>query len=59
MFHPHAAKGRRKPSPFVCHSHPYCCHSKERSDEDVIAMLKERVQPIHVEEWAAMQPRSA
>lgn len=29
---------------------------KERSDEDVIAMLKARVQPVRVETWAAMQP---
>jgi len=29
------------------------------SDEDVIAMLKSRVQPVRVESWAAMQPRSA
>ncbi len=32
---------------------------KERSDADVIAMLESRVQPIRVEEWVAMAPRSA
>jgi fatty acid desaturase len=30
-----------------------------QSDEDVIVMLKSRVQPVHVEDWAAMQPRSS
>ncbi len=30
-----------------------------RSDADVIAMLKSRVQPVHVEEWAAMAAPSA
>ncbi len=29
---------------------------EERSDADVIAMLKSRVQPVHVEEWGAMSP---
>jgi fatty acid desaturase len=28
---------------------------KERSDADVIAMLKSRVQPVHVEQWQAQQ----
>jgi fatty acid desaturase len=32
---------------------------KERSDNDVIAMLKSRVQPVHVEDWSTMQPRNA
>jgi fatty acid desaturase len=32
---------------------------QERSDEDVIAMLKSRVQPVRVEAWAAMQPDRA
>jgi fatty acid desaturase len=29
---------------------------KERSDEDVIALLKARVQPVGVEAWMALQP---
>jgi fatty acid desaturase len=29
---------------------------KERSDEDVIALLKERVQPVEIEAWMALQP---
>jgi fatty acid desaturase len=31
----------------------------EKSDEEVIAMLKSRVHPVQVESWAAMQPGSA
>lgn len=32
---------------------------KERSDDEVIAMLKTRVQPVRLEEWGAMQPERA
>ncbi|MGO8992397.1 MAG: fatty acid desaturase family protein [Polyangiaceae bacterium] len=32
---------------------------RERSDDDVIALLKSRVQPVRVEEWGAMQPGRA
>jgi fatty acid desaturase len=32
---------------------------KERSDDDVIAMLKSRVQPVELESWTAMQPGAA
>jgi fatty acid desaturase len=32
---------------------------KERSDEEVIALLKERVQPVDVEAWMPLQPSKA
>jgi fatty acid desaturase len=32
---------------------------KEHSDEEVIALLKSRVQPVQVESWAAMAPGNA
>jgi fatty acid desaturase len=32
---------------------------RPKSDEDVIELLKSRVQPVHVESWVAMQPKSA
>jgi fatty acid desaturase len=32
---------------------------REQSDEDVIVMLKARVQPVQIRNWAAMQPRSS
>jgi fatty acid desaturase len=32
---------------------------KERTDDEVIALLKARVQPVRLEEWGAMQPERA
>jgi hypothetical protein len=32
---------------------------KDRTDDEVIALLKARVQPVRLEEWGAMQPERA
>jgi hypothetical protein len=34
-------------------------HDRGQSDDEVIALLKSRVQPVRMEDWAAMQPRSS